>query len=491
MHNIIPSVLVLFFSMTALVFHSKGNYTKASTLYFIAIGFLPFIISMTQQPQGHRDIFMYFFFCVPFIVLTVITGYTRRQLWTMGMQQSILAILLLLLRILPKTQENLGVVAYGFSFSVLFFGMTLIILSFSFGVEKRIMLTLDENNLKNRDRLDTMKELIESTKNTMTAGQDLVQVAEMTARNLRNIETRTGNVRALVTELDATVRQNGTEQERMATESENVREQILSQARSVELSTRSINEMDSSIRGMTLDIQGKTQEVDILATDVEHTEKVFTNTTKSLEQLEVSSGEILAVISVIEEIASRTNLLAMNAAIEAAHAGDRGKGFAVVAGEIRKLAEETNRNSHKSREILTKNNQDIHLAFTENAECLRQFISIKERTGKVKGSLALIIQGMKNIADGTGEINQTISSMNELYSNMSVSVDEISEVIRKTGMAFAVIQERTKAVEKEALSITEQTSSMNIQADRLREIGQENELSILRMSKKLEGLGID
>jgi methyl-accepting chemotaxis protein len=491
LHNIIPSILVLIFSMIALAFHSKGKYTLTSTLYFIAIGFLPFIISMTQQTLGHRDIFMYFFFCVPFIVLTVITGYTRRQLWTMGVQQSILSILLLSMRILPKTQESIGVVAYGFAFSAIFFITTIIILSFSFGVEKKIMLTLDENNLKNRDRLDKMKDLVESSKNTMTVGQDLVQVAEMTARNLRSIETGTGNVRTLAAELDETVRQNGAEQERMSRESENVREQMLNQARSVEQSTKSINEMDSSIRGLTLDIQGKTQDVDILAADVERTEKVFANTTKSLEQLEVSSSEVLAVISVIEEIASRTNLLAMNAAIEAAHAGDRGKGFAVVAGEIRKLAEETNRNSHKSREILTKNNQDIHHAFTENAECLRQFISIKERTGMVKDSLAHIITGMKRIADGTGEINRTISSMNELYSNMSASIEEISEVIRKTGMAFAVIQERTKTVEKESLSITEQTKNMNVQADRLRAIGQENELSILRVSKKLDGLGID
>lgn len=491
MQNALPSLLVLAFSATAIAFHAKGKYTQTSTLYFLAIGFLPFTISIVQQSLGHRDVFMYFFFCIPFVVLTVITGYTRRQLWTMGIQQTILGFLLVAIRILPNTQESLAVIAYGFSFAVIFFATTLVILSFSFGVEKKIMLTLDANNLKNRDRLDKMKGLVESSQTTMAIGQDLVQVAEMTARNLKSIETGTDTVRALAAELDDTVKQNGAEQQIMAQESENVREQMQHQARKVEQSTKSINEMETSIRTMTIGIQGKTQDVDILATDVERTEKVFSNTTKSLEQLEVSSGEVLAVISVIEEIAARTNLLAMNAAIEAAHAGDRGKGFAVVAGEIRKLAEETNKNSHKSREILTKNNQDIHRAFTENAECLRQFTSIKERTGMVKGSLAVIIQGMKHIADGTGEINLAITSMNELYANMAASVAEISEVIRKTGLAFAIIQERTMAVEKEALAITDQTQDMNGQATRLREIGQENELSILRMSKKLGDLGID
>ena len=489
--NVLPSLLVLAFSATALIFHAKGKYTQISTLYFVAIGFIPFIISIAQQSIGHRDIFMYFFFCVPFIVLTVITGYTRRQLWTMGVQQTALGIVLVAVRILPGTQEGFGIIAYGFAFSVIFFGTTLIILSFSFGVEKKIMLTIDENNLKTRDRLDKMKDLVDSSQSTMAIGQDLVQVAEMTARNLQSIETGTRNVRALAAELDATVKQNGAEQQRMTQESENVRAQMRSQSRKVEQSTNTITEMDSSIRNMASDIQGKTQDIDGLAADVERTEKVFSNTTKSLEQLEVSSDEVLAVISVIEEIASRTNLLAMNAAIEAAHAGDRGRGFAVVAGEIRKLAEETNKNSHKSREILTKNNQDIHHAYTESAECLRQFISIRDRTGKVKEALSLIIQGMQRIADGTGEISQVIGSMNGLYANMAVSVDEISEVIRKTGMAFTIIQEKTAIVEKESLSITEQTKNMNGQATKLREIGQENELSILRISKKLDELRID
>jgi methyl-accepting chemotaxis protein len=489
--NLVSSLLVFAVSIIALIFHHRGKYIVTSTVYYICIGFTPLLISFMQATGGSRDIFMYFFFCIPITVISVITGYTRKQLWIVGALQIFLLFFLIVLRIIPFMQGFSGIIAYSAIIAVVFYLMTLIFLSFSFRVEKSIMITLEQNNTKTKERLNKMHDVVRSSHSTMAIGQDLTQLAEMTARNLQSIQEGAQNVRELLSDLDDTIKKHEPEQRRLSSEGAKVRAQILEQVKTLTQSSDTIGKMDTSIREMTLSAQEKAQVVDILSGEVTITEKVFTNTTKSLEQLEISSDEVLAVISVIEEIASRTNLLAMNAAIEAAHAGDRGRGFAVVAGEIRKLAEETNSNSRKSRDILTKNNKDIHKAYTESAESLRQFTSIKKRTSEVKEALSLSVRGMQSVAEGTGEINQVIGTINGLYASISNSIDEILQIIRQTGVAFELIQERNMKVGNEAVAINEKTANMNGQATRLREIGQENEMSIIRVSKKLDELQTD
>lgn len=488
--NLLTSALVLAMSVAALFFHSRGKYKIASTVYFLGLGFLPILIALMQQYAGYRDMYMYFYFCIPIGVLTIITGYSRRQMWTLGIQQALLGFWFIFFRLLPKQPEQLGTILYGALLATVFYLLTLFFLSISFGVEKKIMLTLEENNKRTKERFDKMSDLVHSSQSTMSIGKDLTQLAELTARDLQGIEEGAMQVRTLLSDLDSTIGQTDVEQQRLVAEGEKVRIQVQEQSRKVLQSAGTIKEMDASLNGMASSAQEKARVVELLVGEVETTEKVFTNTIKALEQLEVSSEEVLAVISVIEEIASRTNLLAMNAAIEAAHAGDRGKGFAVVAGEIRKLAEETNKNSRKSRDILSKNNQDIHLAYSESAASLRRFVSIRERTAQVKEALSLIIEGMRQAADGAGEINQVIGNMNELYANITLSVDEISQVIKKTTAAFHTVQEKSERVEKETVSITEKTGKMSEQAAQLREIGNDNELSILRVSKKLDELQI-
>jgi methyl-accepting chemotaxis protein len=170
-------------------------------------------------------------------------------------------------------------------------------------------------------------------------------------------------------------------------------------------------------------------------------EELLTEVINKINGVYNKSSDLLDTNTMISNIASQTNLLSMNAAIEAAHAGDAGKGFAVVADEIRKLAEDTSEQSRTIEAILTDIVETIKIIAEssenagENFSGIQQLIeTISQLESEVKASLQeqsaggkQIFSSLEEIKTASAEVRQESLGMSSSVDNLVAEVDNLSE----------------------------------------------------------------
>ena len=200
---------------------------------------------------------------------------------------------------------------------------------------------------------------------------------------------------------------------------------IETQAASVAQSSSSVEQMVANIAsiGQTL---GKTDEVIRSLTTATGDGKATLVTSNTVTQkIAEESGSLMEASNVIQHIASQTNLLAMNAAIEAAHAGEAGKGFAVVADEIRKLAEESSVQGKTITATLKTLSVEIETLSASSKTVEEKFNAIFTLAEQVKEMSARLTEAMREQENGSKEVLTAIKSINTVTTEVQAGSEEM------------------------------------------------------------------
>ena len=209
--------------------------------------------------------------------------------------------------------------------------------------------------------------------------------------------------------------------------------QVKDQLRAVETTSEAMKEIDESLQNVFNIASGRLEDTDQLVHVTELGRKRVDETDTVIHSITDKVKDVSDLITVINSIASKTNLLAMNAAIEAAHAGDAGRGFAVVAEEIRNLAATTGDKSKTISSTLKELVDQISQAADMSRSSGEAFTRIDSGVDKVTESFRDINRLTSGISERSGKVVQSADYLKDMSVQTAESMEEMSVASREIG----------------------------------------------------------
>nr|WP_319777059.1 methyl-accepting chemotaxis protein [uncultured Sphaerochaeta sp.] len=302
-------------------------------------------------------------------------------------------------------------------------------------------------------------------------GQDLSANMEETAAAVHQIRTNVTNSRKQITSQESIVRQTDDAVKRILGNVDNLDRIIDLQNQNLDQGSSAVEEMIVQIKNVSHSTERSEDLMNELRQTSNEGKQKLDEVTGLIDSIAQKSQNLEEANALISGIASQTNLLAMNAAIEAAHAGEAGRGFAVVADEIRKLAEQSTAQSREVKQSILDISSSIEAVVNGSTASNHSFMDILSRiedisrlTGEIKSSMeeqvagsSQVLQSLKELKSTGGDVTeasrdmkressaivQTINSLNQISEEVTMAIGEIGNGMDEIGRSVSSIKDIT------------------------------------------------
>lgn len=195
---------------------------------------------------------------------------------------------------------------------------------------------------------------------------------------------------------------------------------------------------------------------------------------RSIDGIVKAAARMDEMNALIGDVANRTNLLGMNASIEAAHAGAAGRGFGVVAGEIRKLSEEAADSSRAISKLLTDTRDAVEKASSAGAETSQFFGRMSDEIQRVSATLGELLVRLGEVSAGTAGISGTVEGFRSLADSAGKAADQATLAMRESSARSATAREVAARLRTGAERVNVACGELLVHAEAIHNLGREN-----------------
>jgi methyl-accepting chemotaxis protein len=322
-------------------------------------------------------------------------------------------------------------------------------------------------------------------------GSDLASDMNETAAAVNEINANVQSIKGRIINQSASVSETHATMDQVVAYINKLNGHVENQSQNITQASSAIEQMIANTRSVTDTLVKNTANVKALREASEIGRSSLSDVASDIQEIARESEGLFEINSVMENIASQTNLLSMNAAIEAAHAGEAGKGFAVVADEIRKLAESSSEQSKTISVVLRKIKDSIDKITRSTENVLNKFEAIDLSVNVVAEQEENIRSAMEEQETGSRQILQGVANVNEITRQVNAGSQEMLDGSKEVIRESEGLEKQTQEISSGINEMASGADQINISVNHINDLSIRNRENIVLLQNEVSKFKVD